>query len=92
MSCRILSIATALFYWESSISSAKACPFCDTETAERVNVAIFNADFAYHAALLASPFSVLVGILYVIYHAPSRRSPPPSPRTNEAANESKEMP
>jgi hypothetical protein len=37
-----------------------ACPFCGTETSEQVRANIFNEDFLLNAALVLSPFPVLL--------------------------------
>ena len=69
---------------------ALACPFCNSTTAERVRDAIFNADFGYHLAVSAAPFPVLLGIVMVIYFAPSQREAKPSGdvKAESAAKES----
>lgn len=51
-------------------SSAAACPFCDSETSERVREGIFNADFGYHLAASFAPFPILIGVLVLIYYWP----------------------
>ena len=56
-------------------SVADACPFCDSQIAEQVRAGIFNADFGYHLAVSLAPFPVFIGILLLIYHSPTSRSP-----------------
>lgn len=58
-------VATHVFVLCSS--TASACPFCDSQTAEQVRAAIFNEDFVYHLAAAFAPFPVFLGILALIY-------------------------
>ena len=48
-------------------SSAWACPFCESETGERVRAGIFNADFGYNLAVTVLPFSVFLAIVALIH-------------------------
>jgi hypothetical protein len=43
---------------------------------QRVQVGIFNSDFAVNAAALATPFPVLLLIVALIYFWPHRRNEP----------------
>ncbi len=51
-------------------STAAACPFCQSQTADKVRAGILDEDFGYHAFALAAPFPVLIGILLLIYFGP----------------------
>ena len=61
---RVLSIAIA---WSLSTTSAVACPFCDSVTAERVRAGIFDFDFLYHVAATLAPFPILIGLVAFIH-------------------------
>jgi hypothetical protein len=50
--------------------TAEACPFCQSETADKVWAGIFDADFGYHLFALLAPFPVLIAILLFIYYGP----------------------
>jgi hypothetical protein len=49
---------------------ANACPFCQSETADKVWTGIFNDDFGYHLFASLAPFPVLLGVLLLIYYGP----------------------
>ena len=71
-------------------SVADACPFCDSQTSEQVRAGIFNADFGYHLAVSLAPFPVLIGILLLIYHGPTSRSPRRSAQTRSDSSKPSE--
>ena len=53
-------------------STALACPFCASSTAEQVQAGIFNSDFAYHLGVALAPFPILSGVLFLIYYWPAK--------------------
>ncbi|MGV3486762.1 MAG: hypothetical protein ACO1RT_20270 [Planctomycetaceae bacterium] len=70
----------ALTGWTAALSGTLgashalvACPFCGSSTAEQVRAGIFNPDFGYHLSAAFAPFSVLIAVLFLIYHWPSLR-------------------
>jgi hypothetical protein len=50
-----------------------ACPFCSTETSQQVRASIFNDDFWTNAALILSPFAVLVFGALVVHRFADRK-------------------
>ncbi len=56
-------------------SSAVACPFCNSSTAEQVRVGIFNSDFGYHLGVSLAPFSILIAALLLFYYWPANIGP-----------------
>ena len=53
---RFLRLTATFGFLLGLSSSALACPFCDSSTAEQVRAGIFNSDFGYHlgVALVAA--------------------------------------
>jgi hypothetical protein len=68
-------VALVAFIWALG-SPALACPFCESDTAEKVRAGIFNSDFVYHLGVSFAPFPVLIAILFLIYYWPARRPRP----------------
>lgn len=58
----------------SMAAPVAACPFCDSTAADEVRAGIFNTDFSYHVSIAFAPFSVLIALLFLIYHWPSPRA------------------
>lgn len=70
---RIVQLTTALCFVLGIASSAVACPFCDSSTAEQVRAGIFNSDFGYHLGVALAPFPILFAVLFLIYYWPASR-------------------
>jgi hypothetical protein len=51
--------------------TANACPFCNSQTADKVRAGIFNEHFIFHVVASLAPFPVLIGILLMIYFGPA---------------------
>lgn len=58
----------------SIASSAVACPFCESSTAEQVRAGIFNAELLYNLGVLLAPFSVLLATLFLMSCWPAPRA------------------
>ncbi len=58
-------------------SSAAACPFCNSNTAEQVRAGIFNSDFGYHLGVSLTPFFIFNAVLFLVYYLPIGRSKKP---------------
>ena len=71
---RFIGLTTALCFVLGISSSAAACPFCDSSTAEQVRAGIFNSDFGYHLGVALAPFPILIAVLFLIYFWPARRT------------------
>lgn len=54
------------------MSSAVACPFCESETAAQVRAGIFNDHFGMNVLLTLLPFPILLAIVALIYFDLSR--------------------
>ena len=70
---RILRLTATLGFLLKPSSSALACPFCDSSTAEQVRAGIFNSDFGYHLGVALAPFPILIAVLFLIYYWPASR-------------------
>ena len=57
---RFVQLTAALGFLLEIPSSAAACPFCDSSTAEQVRAGIFNSDFGYHLGVALAPFPILI--------------------------------
>jgi hypothetical protein len=51
--------------------TSNACPFCNSQTADKVRAGIFNEHFVFHVFASLAPFPVLIGILLSIYFGPT---------------------
>lgn len=49
-------------------STAEACPFCNSNTAEQVREGIFNSDFGTNLAVAVAPFVILFAVLILILY------------------------
>jgi hypothetical protein len=70
---RFLQLTAALIITLSISSSAVACPFCGSSTAEQVRAGIFNSEFGYHLGVALAPFPILIAVLILIYYWPASR-------------------
>ena len=70
---RFLRLTATLGFLLGLSSSALACPFCDSSTAEQVRAGIFNSDFGYHLGVALAPFPILIAVLFLIYYWPASR-------------------
>ncbi len=70
---RFVRLTAALGFLLGISSSAAACPFCDSSTAEQVRAGIFNSDFGYHLGVALAPFPILIAVLFLIYYWPASR-------------------
>jgi len=48
-------------------SPVRACPFCESETGERVRAGLFSAEFGYNLFVTLLPFSVFLTIVALIH-------------------------
>ena len=71
---RFIRLTAALCFVLGISSSAAACPFCDSSTAEQVRAGIFNSDFGYHLGVALAPFPILIAVLFLIHYWPARRT------------------
>ncbi len=72
---RFINAIVLLAIFVGQASQARACPFCESTTADQVRAGIFNSDFVYHLGASFAPFPILIAILILIYYWPSRRPP-----------------
>ena len=70
---RFLRLTATFGFLLGLSSSALACPFCDSSTAEQVRAGIFNSDFGYHLGVALAPFPILIAVLFLIYYWPASR-------------------
>ena len=70
---RFVPLIATLSFLLGISSSAAACPFCDSSTAEQVRAGIFNSDFGYHLGVALAPFPILIAVLFLIYYWPASR-------------------
>ena len=49
------------------VSTATACPYCETETGKQVQAGIFNDQFWSNVTLTLLPLFILLGIVALIY-------------------------
>lgn len=61
---RLISVCTACAV---GISSAAACPYCESEVGKHVAAGIFNDNFWHNAALTLLPIPVLLMIVALIH-------------------------
>ena len=66
---RVIAVMTVL----NVPTCAKACPFCNSSTAEQVRAGIFNSEFGYNLVISIAPFAILVAVLMLIYSWPTTR-------------------
>ena len=71
---RFVRRTVALFIVLLMSSSAAACPFCNSSTAEQVRASIFNSDLGYHLGVSLAPFLIFIAVLFLIYYSPASRS------------------
>lgn len=68
--CQLLALGLVSL----SPATARACPFCNSSTAQQVRAGIFNSDFTYNLVLTAAPFVVLFAVLFLILYWPPARA------------------
>ena len=64
---RIATYVGCLIVLLLNLSSAAACPFCESETGQQVKAGIFNDQFWGNVLLTLIPFPILVAIVALIY-------------------------
>ena len=64
---RIAIFTASLIVLVLDLSSAAACPFCQSETGERVKAGIFNDQFWGNVLLTLLPFPILLAVVALIY-------------------------